>query len=355
MKYYWELNMKSSSELFPAQLIKADVFENNNGGFTEDVYLIKPNNNRDKSVQIAVTNLSKINSIGEFNQATKNEKKSWWQGRIKNKAADSRSIILLHGCYQNRNLWFSPEHSDLIDQLLEKGFDVWLMEHRGHGMSPINTRYNKNTLEDYARYDIPAVNDFVTEHTNSKPHWIGYGEGAGALLFSLACDLLDADAFSSITGIGSPFLSLPMSRMPLSHLLAKPFNRSQEFSLRRGPESEPWALRKQLLKEGGWLNQRGSNLGVNLWDHLLEKNHPIRWLASQADLIKLDEGLEELFKANKLELLDCSLSWEALAPENVHSTLLTSVGAEHLLHSLTDKLESFVNKHGVILAHKAVS
>ena len=342
--------MKSSSELFPTQLIKADVIENLSSRFAEDVYLIKPGNSNDHSVQLAVTNLSRFE---EESIEKKSDKKRWWHSPAKaTENLRSRSVILVHGCYQNKNLWFSPHHKDLIDQLLDKGYDVWLMEHRGHGLSPVNQSYDHNTLEDYAQYDIPAVNDFVTEQTNSKPHWIGYGEGAGSLLLSLASGSITENALSSVTGIGSPFLSIPMSRLPLSHILAQPFNRLQKNASRRGPESEPWALRKQLLKEGGWLTQRGSNLGIDLWQELISQNFPLRWLASPIDLNKLDEGLATLFASGKLDLLDCSLSWGALAPENVHTTMLDTRDVEHIFHLLTDKLEGFVQKNGLLLSGK---
>ena len=52
--------MQSSSQLFPVQLVSAEVI----GSLVEDIYLLKPNNSADRSVELAVTRLSKNQKHG---------------------------------------------------------------------------------------------------------------------------------------------------------------------------------------------------------------------------------------------------------------------------------------------------
>ena len=107
--------MKSSSQLFPVALIKAEVVADR---FIEDTYLLKPNNSDDKSVQVALTRLGEAD--GE-------------------KATRGEPVILVHGSFTNRGFWLSQKGKGLASALLEKGFDPWMLELRGHGDSPIQS------------------------------------------------------------------------------------------------------------------------------------------------------------------------------------------------------------------------
>ena len=90
--------MKSSSELFPVSLLRADVL----GDLTEDVYLVKHNRDPDRSVQIAVSHLGLRSRGGHSGQP----------------------LILLHGSFTNRGFWLSDKGEGLARYLLEQGFDV---------------------------------------------------------------------------------------------------------------------------------------------------------------------------------------------------------------------------------------
>jgi predicted alpha/beta hydrolase len=57
------------------------------------------------------------------------------------------------------------------------GFDVWIPEMRGHGLSQRNHDYARNRVADYARYDLPAIGAFVREQSAQVPHWIGHSLG----------------------------------------------------------------------------------------------------------------------------------------------------------------------------------
>jgi len=87
--------MQSSSELFPVALISAEL----RGDLSEDVYLLKPNNSPDSSVELALTRLGLAG------------------------AEDVRGVpvVLLHGSFSNRRFWYSPKGIGLGAYLARAG------------------------------------------------------------------------------------------------------------------------------------------------------------------------------------------------------------------------------------------
>lgn len=145
-------NMQSSSNLFPVALTSAE----RRGDLSEDVYRLKPGNSPDPSVELAVTRL----------------------GMADEPQVRGVPVILLHGSFSNRRFWYSPKGIGLGAYLARAGFDVWIPEMRGHGLSRRNAGYRQNRVADYARYDLPAIAAFVREQSGQIPHWIGHSLGA---------------------------------------------------------------------------------------------------------------------------------------------------------------------------------
>ena len=254
--------MKSSSRFFPARLMSAEVY----GGLAEDVYLVKPNNSPDKSVELAVTHVTAVN------------------GKV---PADAKPLVLVHGLYQNKRMWCSDTAS-LAESLVSAGFDVWMLELRGHGHSPVNRLYANNTMADYARYDLPAVNMFVEEQAGSPVNWLGYGAGGGALLMALALRSFDEQSLGQVLGMGIPFYAANWSRVPgVSSLLMARRLRADEGS---GPEPEPMALLANLVKENHWFATRGAFAGVDIWRELDRLQHRWGWMFSDDSLASIDSG-----------------------------------------------------------------
>ncbi len=135
--------MQSSSDLFPVALLSAE----RRGDLSEDVYRLKPGNSPDLTVELAVTRL----------------------GLADEPQARGVPVILLHGSFSNRRFWFSPKGIGLGAYLARAGFDVWVAEMRGHGLSVRNQDYRKNRVADYARYDLPAIAAFVREQSGEWP------------------------------------------------------------------------------------------------------------------------------------------------------------------------------------------
>lgn len=260
--------MKSSSRFFPARLMSAEIY----GELAEDVYLIKPNNSPDKSVEIAVTHITRAEGDSALNRLP---------------------LVLVHGLYQNKRMWAS-ESAVIAEALIASGFDVWMLELRGHGHSPSNQLYQRNTMADYARYDLPAVNMFVAEQTSQPVNWLGYGAGGGSLLMSLAVSAMDVQQLGHVFGVGVPFYAANWSRVPgVSSLLMARRLRSDADT---GPESEPMSLLSALIKENHWFARRGKFFGVDLWAELDRTSASWTWLCADKSVGALDQGFARLSK-----------------------------------------------------------
>jgi pimeloyl-ACP methyl ester carboxylesterase len=224
--------MKSSSELFPVSLLKADCV----GAITEDTYLIKHNLDPDHSVQIAISRLGRqdVNHSG-------------------------LPLILVHGSFTNRGFWLSRSGQGLARFLLDEGFDVWLLEHRGHGLSPRNQDYVNNSVERYALYDLPAAQAFVAEQTGRTPAWIGHSLGGGMIATALAARALPQKP-SGIVLIGSQMVMRPWYLWfpGVGFVLRRIVSFRQELDgrqLRIGPENEPAGVINEYLARQDWFGR----------------------------------------------------------------------------------------------------
>ncbi len=231
--------MQSSSQLFPVQLVSAEVI----GSFVEDIYLLKPNNSADRSVELAVTRLSKNNKSmsSEDTQA-------------------GAPIVLLHGSFSNRRHWLSAEGEGVAAFLVEAGYDVWLPEMRGHGLSPINQGFANNSLGNVIEYDLPAVHRFVVEQTGQNITYIAEEMGGFSILSALALGAIGQQSVTSCIYIEE---EKPLSLRLNTKIFAKNAlwrsRRNGIVSGRRlgiGSENESYSTVKQYLC---WQNRLAFN------------------------------------------------------------------------------------------------
>jgi poly[(R)-3-hydroxyalkanoate] polymerase subunit PhaC len=116
-------------------------------------------------------------------------------------------VVICHGLLSNRfNLDLDENHS-LARHLRRAGFDVWVMELRGHGASRRaatgGLRPFDWTIDHYVRRDFPAVVAYVRRATGAETiHWVGHSLG-GMILYA-ACAL----------GITGPIRSAVMGDVP---------------------------------------------------------------------------------------------------------------------------------------------
>lgn len=219
--------MQSSSELFPVALMSAEL----RGDLSEDVYRLKPGNSTDFSVELALTRLSLAGQQGERGQP----------------------VILLHGSFSNRRFWYSPRGVGLGPYLARAGFDVWIAEMRGHGLSPRNLAYRHNAVADYARYDLPAIAAFVAEMNPQPAHWLGHSLGGVILAATLAGGHLAQTGVASVGLFGAEVSRRywPLKVPPvawLARLVLRRFAALSGSRLKRGPEDEPIGIALEALR-----------------------------------------------------------------------------------------------------------
>ncbi|MEN5031920.1 alpha/beta fold hydrolase [Pseudomonas sp. Ps21-P2] len=266
--------MQSSSHLFPVALISAE----RRGDLTEDVYRLKPGNSPDFTVEIAVTRLGLV------------------------AAPDARGVpvVLLHGSFSNRRFWYSPKGIGLGAYLARAGFDVWIPEMRGHGLSARNSAYKTNCVADYARFDLPAIAAFVREQTGEAPHWIGHSLGGTTLAAAFGGQYLAADDAASVALFGSQVTRShwPLKVPPLqwaARLLLKRFEHVAGPRFKRGPEDEPMGVLLESMRWHGLFGGFGHKK-EDWWAGLQQVAVPLLCVAGAGDHQDPEWACRELFE-----------------------------------------------------------
>ena len=265
--------MQSSSHLFPVALISAE----RRGDLSEDVYRLKPANSTDISVELVATRL----------------------GLADGDSARGVPVILLHGGFSNRRFWYSPKGVGLGAFLARAGFDVWLPEMRGHGLSARNIHWNKNRVADYARYDLPAIGAFVREISGQTPHWIGHSQGGISLAAALGGQYLNDDLVASAAFFGTQinrrygWLKIPPVQW-CAYLLLKRFRYLSGVRLKRGPEDEPVSIALEALRWNGFLG-RFKDTERDWWAGLAEVQVPVLAVAATGDKLTPEWACRKLY------------------------------------------------------------
>ncbi|MET1077748.1 MAG: alpha/beta fold hydrolase [Pseudomonas sp.] len=254
--------MQSSSDLFPVALISAEL----RADLSEDVYRLKPGNSPDFSVELALTRL----------------------GLAGHEGARGVPVVLLHGSFSNRRFWYSPKGLGLGPFLARAGFDVWILEMRGHGLSSRNQDYRHNQVADYARYDLPAVAAFVREQSGQVPHWIGHSLGGITLAAALGGHYLGEQDVASVALFGSQVSRVywPLKMPPVAwagRLLLKGLGSIPGQRLKRGPEDEPIGLALEGLRWHGLFGRFGDR-ERDWWAGLAEVRVPVLAVSAVGDL-----------------------------------------------------------------------
>lgn len=269
--------MQSSSKLFPVALVSAEL----RGDLVEDVYLLKPNNSPDPSVELALTRL----------------------GRAGASAARGAPVVLMHGRFGNRRHWYAPNGQGLGAWLARAGFDVWLAEMRGHGLSPRNLGYRRNCVADYARYDLPAIAAFIAEQCGRPAHWLGYSLGGLTLVAALAAGHMTETAVASLIVCGAQARQLhgALGLSPLRWWARLLLRRREQVAagwlgLEAGPEDEPVGVVRESLRWSGLFGRFGE--GEEDWlARLAEVRVPVLGLAGAGDRRAPVAACRQLFES----------------------------------------------------------
>ncbi len=115
-------------------------------------------------------------------------------------------VLLVHGLASNyRNMDFPIKDLSLAHYLSNAGFDCWIVDLRGSGLSkkgPLTAF--RWYFDDYVFYDLPAAVDAILKETGAKKiHWIGHSLG-GLLSFPFAQFYKKKQVLRSLVTIASP-------------------------------------------------------------------------------------------------------------------------------------------------------
>lgn len=223
--------------------------------------------------------------------------------RIKSRNSDRLPfpVILIHGSYSTRSFWISPKGIGMGVYLADQGFDVWIPELRGHGLSPKGETFSRITAEDQIRYDLPAIQDAVFTITGTPAFWIGHSFGGLFILAALSVDWLNHETvrslvtFGSQISLGDGYLKIPPVAWTLSAMLKILGNfPAPKFGL--GPEIESAGTMIETIRwkkfRGKWTNSEG----VSYWEGLGKIKMPLMTYAAANDKNDPPAGCRKIHK-----------------------------------------------------------
>lgn len=141
-------------------------------------------------------------------------------------------VVLCHGLGLNATFWtITDSRTHLPEQLVERGYDVFVFDFRGSGESAqigpvgkINALMRQTfllefgerswTIDDIIRYDVPAVLDYVKLETgHDRVNWVGHSLG-GMMMFPYLELTAEPDRIANLVAMGSAitFADLPETK-----------------------------------------------------------------------------------------------------------------------------------------------
>lgn len=197
-------------------------------------------------------------------------------------------VILVHGTYCTRSFWISPKGIGMGVYLADQGFDVWIPELRGHGLSPKDDSFSKITAEDQIRYDLPAIQQHVFEATETPAFWIGHSFGGLFIIAALSMKWLDQEkikgmvTFGSQISLGDMYLKIPPVAWSLS-LLMRIIGHLPAVKLGLGPEIEPAGVILETIRWKKLFGKWTDGQGKSYWDGIKDIQIPAMTFAAAKD------------------------------------------------------------------------
>jgi cholesterol oxidase len=79
------------------------------------------------------------------------------------------AVLLLHGHTASADMFLLPETRNLVDVLLDEGYEPWLLDWRGSCRLPYNETGRRYTYDDVALYDIPEAVRHIRTRIGDRP------------------------------------------------------------------------------------------------------------------------------------------------------------------------------------------
>ncbi len=116
-----------------------------------------------------------------------------------------RPVVLCHGLANNRTTLDLIAGGSLARAIADAGFDVWVVELRGHGDSrrgPPGSSPSRRTFDDHVRRDLPALLRRVRDRTGGAGvSWVGHSLGGMVAYAHLG---RGGDGIDRLVAIASP-------------------------------------------------------------------------------------------------------------------------------------------------------
>jgi pimeloyl-ACP methyl ester carboxylesterase len=154
-------------------------------------------------------------------------------------------VLLIHGIAANRYNFDLGDERSLAMTLASHGWDVWLVELRGRGLSSRPRLFSKHRydwcFDDYVERDLPAAAETILERTGKKAlHVVGFSTGALAAYAWLTDGKRTAEVASLVSLAG------PSTFKRMSNAISGQLIRSLRWMRHR------WVFRT-LAPLAGWL------------------------------------------------------------------------------------------------------
>lgn len=101
------------------------------------------------------------------------------------------AVLLLHGHTASADMFVLPETRNLVEVLLDAGYEPWLLDWRGSCRLPHNEGRVRYSYDDVALYDIPEAVRYIRSRTGSRRLFVvAHCMGALSLSMSMAAGLV---------------------------------------------------------------------------------------------------------------------------------------------------------------------
>ncbi|MEU1498323.1 alpha/beta fold hydrolase [Streptomyces sp. NPDC005732] len=111
--------------------------------------------------------------------------------RVDSGARDRPAVLLLHGHTASADMFLLPETRNLVDVLLDDGYEPWLLDWRGSRRFPYNETGGRYTYDDVALYDLPEAVSRIRERVGGRPLFVvAHCVGSLTLSLSMAAGLV---------------------------------------------------------------------------------------------------------------------------------------------------------------------
>lgn len=122
-------------------------------------------------------------------------------------AGAGEPVVLCHGISSNARFWDLDADHSLAEWLAARGYDVWNLDLRGHGLAERDEHGHRQragwTVDDYGTEDLPTAFAYVLAQTGaSQLHYVGHSMGGMVLAVYLATH--PDPPLASATVVGSP-------------------------------------------------------------------------------------------------------------------------------------------------------